>query len=563
MKRILFLLLMPLFLCNCADIEPTAQNIYIDTANDISFNINEGQIPLTIEGASLAESSSRAVIEEFIRMHPEYQVEYRHEGNTQSIKDLHEGLCQMAALSRELKADESKSGINKITYGYYSLAIITHPDIGIDNLTLSQLKDIYTGNITNWSEVGGPDKEIVVTHREDGSAARAQFLSMLGYDETAYFDSLDDTFLSRLIVPEGGGRIEAFVNSTPYSIGYAPFPYINDTFLTSIPIDGNLPNEYTVCNGNYPLASQIYYIFSENETNSAVKKYIDFLETAAAKKAIYNAGLIPAYSDEELSSMYSLKSELPIEERRLYISYSSYIEWMTNACYEGFSDKNYYYDIITSNKELKSSLQSVIDGTSHIALLNRNLTSEEKASGLSEILLGYYPMGIIINGNNPVDNLSFSQIKDIFTGKITNWAEVGGDNSPIQVINTTGYSDRSNFYFILGFDNPPTDEYILNNYSSDSVFEQPRFINWAIRNYENSIAYIPINEIENSTKIISVNGYLPEYDNISQGNYVVSIPFYYIYNKDKINQAAKDYIGYLMTADGKAAIEYYGIISSK
>jgi len=563
MKRILILLITTLFLCSCTKTVPASQNVCSDMPDDISVNLQEDQGEFIIEGTSLAEPSSSAVIDEFISMHPKYQIEYSAVSSSQSIIDLYEGNCQIAAISRELRDDEVKPGITEIAYGYYTLAIIIHPDIAIDNLTLNQLKDIYSGEITNWSKLGGPDEAIIVAHKEDGSASRAQFLAMLGYDETAYFDTLDDTFLNRLIVPEGSGGVASLVNSTPYSIGYIQFPYTNDTFLTSISINGYLPNEYTVCNGDYSLARPVYYIFKENSLNSASEEYIKFLKTSAAKEAIYTSGLIPSYSSEELKSMHSLKSELPIDEKRLFISYSSYIEWMTNACYEGFTDKNYYYDIITSSKPVEESLQSVIDGISHIALLNRTLTNEERASGLSEFLIGYYPIGVIVNENNPVSNITLNQLKGIFTGEITNWAEVGGKNASIQVINSSEYTGRSNFYFALGFDVPPTDEYIINHYSSDSILEQPRFINWAIRNYENSIAYIPINEIEASAKILSVDGYLPEYDNISQGNYSVSIPFYYTYNKVKLNQAAKDYLDYLKTEDANKAIEYYGIIPSE
>ena len=209
-------------------------------------------------------------------------VTYNPTGSGSGIKAVGEGRCDIGLSSRALKDDE-KATLTETVVALDGIAMIVNPENPVSDLTVEQIADIYTGKITNWSEVGGNDAEIVLIGREAGSGTRDGFESITGTKDTCqYRQELTST-----------GDVITTVSQNPDAIGYASLAALKDT-VKALTVGGVAPTEETVKDGSYVIQRPFVLVTKTGETLSAnARKFFDFALSAEAAQYITTAGAVP------------------------------------------------------------------------------------------------------------------------------------------------------------------------------------------------------------------------------------------------------------------------------
>ncbi len=211
-------------------------------------------------------------------------VTYNPTGSGSGIQAVQEGRCDIGLSSRSLKEDEKASGLTETVLAYDGIAVIVNPENGVEDLNLAQIADIYTGKITNWSEVGGNDGEIVLIGREANSGTRDGFESITGTKDACQY---------RQELSSNGDVITTVANN-PNAIGYASLATIKDS-VKALRVDGISPSEATVKDGSYPVQRPFVLV---TKTGTALSKdaqsFFDYATSGKASQIITSAGVVPA-----------------------------------------------------------------------------------------------------------------------------------------------------------------------------------------------------------------------------------------------------------------------------
>ena len=211
-------------------------------------------------------------------------VTYNATGSGAGIRAVQEGRCDIGLASRELKDEEKARGLEATVLAYDGIAIIVHPENPVADLSVETIAKIYTGEITNWSEVGGNDTEIVLIGREAGSGTRDGFESLTDTEDACkYRQELTST-----------GDVITTVSQNPGAIGYASVASVKDT-VKAVTVDGVAPTEETIKDGSYVVQRPFVLVTkTDAELSEAAQKFFDYITSAAAKEIISAAGVVPA-----------------------------------------------------------------------------------------------------------------------------------------------------------------------------------------------------------------------------------------------------------------------------
>ena len=209
---------------------------------------------------------------------------YNPTGSGSGIKAVSEGRCDIGLSSRNLKNEEKASGLIETVLAYDGIAMIVNPDNPIQNLSLKDIAGIYTGKITNWSQVGGKNEEIVVIGREAGSGTRDGFESITKTkDACKYRQELTST-----------GDVITTVAQNPNAIGYASAASIKAS-VKALTIDGVAVNEENIKNGSYTVQRPFVLVTKKDrELSDAAKKFFDYATSRTSNDLISKAGVVPA-----------------------------------------------------------------------------------------------------------------------------------------------------------------------------------------------------------------------------------------------------------------------------
>jgi phosphate transport system substrate-binding protein len=204
-----------------------------------------------------------------------------------------------------------------------------------------------------------------------------------------------------------------------------------------------------------------------------------------------------------------------------------------------------------------SGIKNTIEGTSEIGMTSRDLKGDEKKADLSETKIALDAIAIITNGDNKVSNLTKEQVKDIFTGKLSNWKELGGHDRPIVVVSREdGSGTREGFESIVGYG---PEELIKSALISDGSGN----IKTTVSNNKNAIGYISLGYVDKSVKSVSIDGVVPSNENVKTHKYAISRPFLLIYKDEKLTEEGQKFIDYILGEDGQKVVEKHGFVSVK
>ena len=236
---------------------------------------------ITVSGSTSVGPTMEILAEDYQKENDTTTIEVQQVGSSAGITNTIDGTSQIGMSSRDLK-DEEKSELKEYQIAIDGIAVITNSANKVKDLTLDQVKDIYTGKITNWKEVGGADAEIVVVSREDGSGTRDGFQEIVG------FESKDLT--SNAQISDGSGNIKTTVQGNENAIGYISFGYLDDS-INAVKIGGVEPKEENVYNDKYPI-SRPFLLVTKGEASGDAKSFIDYVLSDAGQKTIEKQGFM-------------------------------------------------------------------------------------------------------------------------------------------------------------------------------------------------------------------------------------------------------------------------------
>ena len=236
------------------------------------------------DGSTSMEKVIGALGEAFMNNNSGASFTYNPTGSGSGIKAVLEGRCDIGLSSRALKDEEKAEGLVETVLAYDGIAMVVNPENPVSDLSLEQIAAIYTGEITNWKEVGGNDAEIVLIGREAGSGTRDGFETITGTAEACkYRQELTST-----------GDVIATVASNPDAIGYASLAALKDT-VKALRVSGVTPTEETVKDGSYIIQRPFVLVTKEGTALSATaQKFFDFALSADAADIISAAGAVAA-----------------------------------------------------------------------------------------------------------------------------------------------------------------------------------------------------------------------------------------------------------------------------
>lgn len=238
---------------------------------------------VSTDGSTSMEKVIGALGESFMEANSGTTFTYNPTGSGSGIQAVSEGRCDIGLSSRALKDDEKASGLKETTLALDGIAIIVNPQNPVKDLSLEQIAKIYTGEITNWKDVGGEDAEIVLIGREAGSGTRDGFESITDTkDACQYRQELTST-----------GDVITTVSQNPNAIGYASLAAIKDS-VKALTVNGVAPTEATVKDGTYLVQRPFVLVTKEGVALSeTAQKFFDFATSADAASIISAAGAVP------------------------------------------------------------------------------------------------------------------------------------------------------------------------------------------------------------------------------------------------------------------------------
>ena len=211
-------------------------------------------------------------------------VDYNATGSSSGIQAVIEGRSEIGLSSRSLKDSEKQQGLKEIVVAYDGIAVIVNNENTVEDLDMETLAKIFTGEITNWSQLGGDDSDIVLIGREAGSGTRDGFESITSTtDKSLYKQELLST-----------GDVITAVSSNPNAIGYASLASVKDT-VKALKINGVVASEATILDKTYLLQRPFVYAVKENvKLSENAQKFIDYTFSDKGKELMVAAGVVPA-----------------------------------------------------------------------------------------------------------------------------------------------------------------------------------------------------------------------------------------------------------------------------
>lgn len=244
---------------------------------------------ITVDGSTTVGPIAKAFAEYYMDKHPEVNITVSESGSGNGAKSLINGACDVASMSRPMKGSEEKAaqdaGVLPIEHivAMDGIALVVHPSNPTANLTIEQIRDIYTGKIKSWRELGGPDEPIVVISRDTNSGTYECFESLVMNKEKMG---------EKVEYVGSNGAIRQRVMSTSGAIGYVGLAFTEG--VKTLTVNGVEVTPETVVDKSYPVARPLYmYTNGRPKDGTPLHDYINLSDTPEGKKIVEDTGFVP------------------------------------------------------------------------------------------------------------------------------------------------------------------------------------------------------------------------------------------------------------------------------
>ncbi|MGE6629304.1 phosphate ABC transporter substrate-binding protein [Bacillus sp. NPDC077027] len=232
---------------------------------------------ITISGSSAMQPLVLAAAEKFMDENPKADIQVQAGGSGTGLSQVSEGSVKIG--NSDVFAEE-KDGIDAKALKDHKVAVVgmaaaVNPEVGVKDITKDQLKQIFTGKIKNWKELGGKDQKITLVNRPDSSGTRATFVKY----------ALDGETPAEGITEDSSNTVKKLIAETPGAVGYLAFSYLTDDKITPLSIDGITPDESNVQSGKYTIWAY-EHSYTKGEPDGLTKQFLDYLMSDEVQKEI-------------------------------------------------------------------------------------------------------------------------------------------------------------------------------------------------------------------------------------------------------------------------------------
>ncbi len=246
----------------------------------LSFGCGDNSNSITIAGSTTILPLAQKLAEIYMEDNPVISIAVMGGSSSVGVQQAASGTVDIGTCSRELVESEKGAVVENIL-AKDGVALVLHPSNPVSDLSLEQIRAIYTGSITNWNEVGGPDRQIHVVAREEGSGTREAFqLLVMNYQ----------LITSSAILQTSNGSMRVTVAGDEYSIGFLSFGYIDDT-IKAISVGGIAPTVANAKNESYPIVRPLL-LLTKSQPKGIVKDFIDYCLSQAGQDVIEQEGYL-------------------------------------------------------------------------------------------------------------------------------------------------------------------------------------------------------------------------------------------------------------------------------
>jgi phosphate transport system substrate-binding protein len=249
---------------------------------------SQQSVSITIDGSTTVLPIAQKAAETYMNEHSDVNISVQGTGSGNGIASLIDGTTDIADSSRDITQNEidraKTNGVNpyETVIAHDAISVVVNPDNGVNALTVDQVKKIFTGQITNWNEVNGPDMPIVVVTRDSSSGTYESFLELaLGKGSN---------ITDKAIVQASNQTVKNTVATTKGAIGYIGLGYV-DSSVKAISYDGVMPSKESAANHTYKLSRELY-MFTNGQPTGAVKDFIDFVLSPEGQNIVEEEGFV-------------------------------------------------------------------------------------------------------------------------------------------------------------------------------------------------------------------------------------------------------------------------------
>jgi phosphate transport system substrate-binding protein len=530
MRRFLFvsLMIVALVLAGCGpSAEPTQAPAVEPTqapqpATGLSGN-------LSLAGSTTVQPLAEVLGEAFMEMYPDVVIEVQGGGSSVGVTSAGEGTVDIGMASRAIKDSEFETfpELQVFVIARDGIAIVTNPGIKVPSLSVAQVRDIFAGEITNFSEVGGPDAPITIVSREEGSGTRAAFEELVMEHEE------EKVISENALLQQSNGQVRTTVSTTPNTIGYLSFGFLDDS-TAPVPIDGVEPTVDNVKNDSYPIARPLNML-TQGAPDELAQAFLDFIlsdegqEIVAEDYISVGGAPAPAPATIDLSGNLSLAG-------------STTVQPLAEVLGEAFMEM--YPDVVIEVQGGGSSVgvTSAGEGTVDIGMASRAIKDSEFETfpELQVFVIARDGIAIVTNPGIKVPSLSVAQVRDIFAGEITNFSEVGGPDAPITIVSREeGSGTRAAFEELVM---EHEEEKVI---SENALLQQSNGqVRTTVSTTPNTIGYLSFGFLDDSTAPVPIDGVEPTVDNVKNDSYPIARPLNMLTQgaPDELAQAFLDFI---------------------
>ncbi len=242
---------------------------------------------VVLEGSTTVLPIAQHAAEDFMKLHKDADISVRGGGSGVGLASILDGACDIADASRAIQpaevAEGKKRGRNILptVVAMDGIAPVVYPSNPVKGLTKEQIKSIYTGKFSNWSEVGGRDLKIVVISRDSSSGTFEAFNELVLSNEKVRPDA---------IMQASNQAVAGTVSRTPGAIGYVGLGYLNST-IKALSVNGVMPSKATVLNHKYPVSRPLY-MYTNGKPAGTAKQFLDFVKSKAGQKIVEAEGFV-------------------------------------------------------------------------------------------------------------------------------------------------------------------------------------------------------------------------------------------------------------------------------
>ncbi len=500
--------------------QSTATEAAMDSGNGLS-----GQLQLA--GSTTVQPLAEVLAEAFMAMHPDVTIEVQGGGSSVGVTSAGEGTVDIGTASRNVKDSEFTEfpDLQVITIAYDGIAIVTNPDLSLPSLSIDQVKAIFAGEITNYSEVGGPDAEIVVVSREEGSGTRAAFEELV----LAAGDS-EAVITENALLQQSNGQVRTTVSTTPDAIGYLSFGFL-DASINTVAIDSVDPTVANVKNGSYPIFRPLNML-TKGAPNALAQAFLDFI-LGADGQAIVAEDYITVTEEVSMDGLSG----------QLQLAGSTTVQPLAEVLAEAFMAMHPDVTIEVQGGGSSVGVTSAGEGTVDIGDASRNIKDSEFETfpDLQVFTIAYDGIAIVTNPDLTLPSLTIQQIRDIFAGAITNYSEVGGPDAEIIVISREeGSGTRAAFEELVM--TSLEDEYVI---TENALLQQSNGqVRTTVSTTPDAIGYLSFGFLDASVNTVAIDGVEPKIENVKNGSYSIFRPLNMLTNgaPNELAQAFLDFV---------------------